>query len=167
MTTGGCVPRSCQPETCETLHPCSKCKIPQSCTEYYRRKNVTPAGRDRRGERTTVCKTCATASRVQWVKDNPARTREYMMSWKFGITVEQFDSMLESQGGRCAICQAAEPGGKGRWHIDHDHACCDGDRSCGECVRGLLCHGCNTALGLLGDNINSMRRAIAYVQREL
>jgi hypothetical protein len=64
-----------------------------------------------------------------------------------GISVEQYDSMLESQDGKCASC--GQPPKKNRLAIDHDHTCCAGLRSCGKCVRGLLCITCNMALGLL------------------
>jgi hypothetical protein len=39
-------------------------------------------------------------------------------------------------------------------HVDHDHKCCAGRRSCGKCVRGLLCSRCNTVLGLLEEDPN-------------
>lgn len=31
-------------------------------------------------------------------------------------------------------------------YVDHDHKCCSGDKSCGKCVRGILCPGCNTGM---------------------
>jgi hypothetical protein len=83
---------------------------------------------------------------------------------KYGVTQEQFDNMLARQDGKCAVCFTADPGVKG-WHIDHDHACCPGRKSCGRCVRGLLCSNCNTALGLLGDSIERLLSAIAYLRR--
>lgn len=33
-------------------------------------------------------------------------------------------------------------------------------------VRGMLCHGCNTALGKLGDNVAGLRRALEYLTKE-
>lgn len=49
-------------------------------------------------------------------------------------------------------------------NIDHDHACCpENSRSCGECVRGVLCGMCNRGLGSFRDNIKSMERAIEWV----
>jgi hypothetical protein len=49
--------------------------------------------------------------------------------------------------------------------VDHDHSCCPGKQSCGRCVRGLLCHGCNTSLGLLKDNAETLRRLADYLTR--
>ena len=71
---------------------------------------------------------------------------------RFGITEEQFDELLEAQGHACAICRATFHGQ--RICVDHDHACCPvpasgHTRSCGECIRGLLCVRCNTWLGWL------------------
>lgn len=60
--------------------------------------------------------------------------------------------LVRQQGGGCAICGEAawrHPIGPVPLLIDHDHVCCAGRRSCGHCVRGLLCSGCNGSLGLL------------------
>ena len=81
---------------------------------------------------------------------------------KYSLTSERFAAMIEAQGNRCAVCETSEPGGGGRWHIDHDHACCGPGVSCGKCVRGLLCSKCNTAMGLLGDDPKMFERAINY-----
>ena len=55
--------------------------------------------------------------------------------------------MLDAQQHTCGMCH--DPFEKGQLiHVDHDHACCrEKNRSCGECIRGLLCHTCNIALG--------------------
>lgn len=84
---------------------------------------------------------------------------------KLGITRVEYDALLASQGGRCAVCRRDQPGGKGRWHVDHDHKCCPGKKQCGECVRGLLCARCNMALGLLGDDPALVQAAVAYLTR--
>lgn len=50
--------------------------------------------------------------------------------------------------------------------VDHDHSCCPaGQRSCGKCVRGLICRGCNAAAGQLYDNPNAARSLAAYLDR--
>lgn len=81
---------------------------------------------------------------------------------RFSLTQAQYDAMVEDQDNRCAICGRTET--SKAWAIDHDHACCPGQNSCGKCVRGLLCSNCNTALGLFGDSVESLRRAIDYLQ---
>lgn len=65
---------------------------------------------------------------------------------RYGLTVEKFESILRDQDGLCAMpdCRSPEPGGKGQWHVDHDH-------STGR-VRGILCHKCNITLGYYEKN---------------
>jgi hypothetical protein len=72
--------------------------------------------------------------------------RKYRIS-SYGLTQELFDLILQAQQNACGMCH--EPfGDRQLIHVDHDHACCRGkNRSCGECIRGLLCHICNIALG--------------------
>lgn len=82
----------------------------------------------------------------------------------FGLTWETYTQMLANQGGRCAICPRTEPGGKGRWHVDHDHRCCGPKKACDKCRRGLLCFNCNVALGYLGDDPEMLAAALAYLQ---
>jgi Recombination endonuclease VII len=47
--------------------------------------------------------------------------------------------------------------------IDHDHECCPGERSCGRCIRGLLCSNCNVALGLTQHNGDMLRAMLNYL----
>lgn len=73
--------------------------------------------------------------------------------------------ILEQQGNRCRICGVQE-GDTDRlvWHIDHDHSCCSGKKSCGACVRGVLCQQCNQGLGNFNDSIESLRNAVRYLE---
>lgn len=91
-------------------------------------------------------------------------TRAHRLA-KFGLTLESFDALLDAQGGACAICRKPCPRG-GALSVDHDHTCCpESDRSCGECVRGLLCRPCNVALGNLRDDPKILRRAAEYLEQ--
>jgi hypothetical protein len=84
-----------------------------------------------------------------------ARWRRAHRFVRLGITEEQFNAMLEAQGHACGMCR--EPFGETkltRPQVDHDHNCCKPDasghtRMCGDCIRGLLCFRCNTALGYI------------------
>jgi hypothetical protein len=74
----------------------------------------------------------------------------------------QYKQMLDGQGGVCAIC--GEPPVEGKnLSIDHDHSCCPGRTTCGKCIRGLLCNGCNLGIGYLKDDIERLRKAMAYL----
>jgi hypothetical protein len=83
--------------------------------------------------------------------------RRSYLKRKYGITLEQYDAMLEAQGGVCAICR--EPRLKERTlHVDHDH-------ETGE-IRGLLCFRCNNALGDLRENYELFVKAADYLDRD-
>lgn len=81
--------------------------------------------------------------------------REIWLRSNYKMTIEEYQHMYDMQNGVCAICLKAETRVDPRtgyvvWlSIDHDHACCPGIRSCGKCVRGLLCSKCNMGVGAL------------------
>ena len=84
-----------------------------------------------------------------------------------GLTIEQFDALLAAQGGVCAICKTDKPGGRGGFHIDHDHSCCPRSKSCGKCVRGLLCNNCNVGRGAFKDDPDLIKAALEYSLKPL
>ena len=84
---------------------------------------------------------------------------------RYGITEEEYNDILEAQNGGCAVCCSKTPGGVGRFHVDHDHKCCPSGKSCGMCVRGLLCSRCNTAAGLLQDDPTIVLALLEYIEK--
>jgi hypothetical protein len=96
-----------------------------------------------------------------------ARRRQY----RWGLTGEQMAALIAQQGGGCAICHATEPGGRGAWHVDHDHTCCPpyskgGKTStCGRCIRGLLCTRCNVGMGHYRHDPKLLIAAAEYLAR--
>jgi hypothetical protein len=94
---------------------------------------------------------------------DPLKRREYTVRGH-GLTIDEYDRRLEAQGGGCAVCGSKDPReGKVSFAIDHDHACCPGEFSCGGCVRGLLCGPCNRSLGTMGDDSDRLRAAADYL----
>lgn len=83
---------------------------------------------------------------------------------RYGLTVERYDEILARQSGGCGICGEACPSGR-RLAVDHDHECCPRHalRTCGQCVRGLLCMTCNSALGVFRDSPRLLAAAIGYL----
>jgi len=73
---------------------------------------------------------------------------------EFGLTEQEYNSMLGGQGGVCAICGKQQSHDR-RLCVDHDH-----DENV---IRGLLCGRCNIALGLFGDNTMVLLRALEYL----
>lgn len=84
---------------------------------------------------------------------------------RFGVPSGTYARQLADQDGCCAICGVTEElyrqaCGR-RFAFDHDHDCCDG---CVDCVRGLLCTLCNTALGGFKDDPSILERAAVYLR---
>jgi hypothetical protein len=82
----------------------------------------------------------------------------------YNIDQTEYEALLAAQCGTCAICD--DPFSDSNLpHIDHDHSCCPGRRSCGNCTRGLLCGRCNRAIGIFEDDVDLFDRAVSYLNR--
>jgi hypothetical protein len=101
---------------------------------------------------------------ASWRERHPEGKAEYHRLKRYHLTIDQYDALLAAQGGCCAICGTADPGWTERWPVDHDHSCCEGHVSCGECVRGLLCHTCNRRLEGV-EQPGFVERAQAYLRK--
>jgi hypothetical protein len=80
---------------------------------------------------------------------------------QYGMTIEQYQEMLNAQGGCCAICGTGEPGRRGNLHfcVDHDHIT-------GK-ARGLLCNNCNLGLGRFRDSPKFLEQAAGYLRHHI
>lgn len=81
---------------------------------------------------------------------------------RYGFDQTAFEALVDAQDGKCRICAREYVAGK-TWHVDHDHACCMGVTTCGNCIRGVLCNRCNQMLGLAGDSVQTLQSAIEYL----
>lgn len=104
----------------------------------------------------------------EWAKANPRprrstpeKDRASSIRRKYGLSPEDFQAKLQSQGGLCAICgnTLILPPDKGSRLVvvDHDHQT--------GAVRGLLCRLCNVGIGSLGDDITVIEAAVAYLRK--
>jgi len=82
---------------------------------------------------------------------SPKYWKNFRLKKSYGITIEQFDEMLERQKGLCPICKI-----RPATHLDHDH-------STGR-VRNILCHKCNVALSFLNEDPDIALRAAEYIK---
>ena len=97
----------------------------------------------------------------EYRKKNPLTMKQIDLKKRFGITLEDFNSMMESQSGVCKICKSPE------LTIDHrtktvrnlavDHCHTTGK------IRGLLCTNCNRALGLFKDSPELLQAALLHI----
>lgn len=118
-----------------------------------------------RGQPYSQCKNCNNAYQKKWrlsfTEEREERRLNTCMKWKFGITIEDYKRMSQEQNGVCAICGKPETildprrGILKRLVIDHDH-------DTGK-IRGLLCHNCNSGIGMLQDKQEIVQKAADYL----
>lgn len=98
---------------------------------------------------------------ANYYRKNKEAVRKYNQAYRiksqYGITVDAYQYLLDKQGGKCAICEQGN--GLRRLCVDHCHET--------GAVRGLLCTGCNSAIGKLDDNPNLLRKAASYLERAI
>lgn len=124
------------------IRRCRVCEVDKLLSEFRKQKSSR--------YRVPYCKDCAT----HYAHGN-------LMRNKYGISAKIYAEMLYSQNNVCAICKKSDTK---RLSVDHDHSCCDGEKSCGKCIRGLLCSRCNRTLGMIQDNTEYLKSMIKYLE---
>lgn len=99
-----------------------------------------------------LCKTCY---KEQWWRDNPDKyniNKKRKIYARYGLTIEQYETILAQQEGVCAVCKEplTDP------VIDHDHD--------SGVVRGIVHRKCNFLLGLADENVSILSSAIRYLK---
>ena len=98
--------------------------------------------------------------RRQWRRDNPERVKEEKLKFRFNITLNDYNKLLEQQENQCGICATLfdfkNSCGLKYPSVDHCH---DSTKK----VRGLLCRRCNSGLGGFNDNIDFLKKALLWL----
>lgn len=139
----------------------SRCRVceKKKSSKYYRehREGALKAAKVRREQAARVETPEIAAQRRKEARDgarrrraaHPEKFRERDLRRVYNISFDRYNEMLMRQNGAC-ICGFEFRDIRGaRPCVDHDHTCCSGQKSCGRCVRGLLCSSCNKYLGFI------------------
>ncbi|WEU68282.1 endonuclease [Escherichia phage vB_Ec_Tarrare] len=128
---------------------CKKCNTVKPMDEFHNKKG-------RKDGKASTCKACVN-NRVR--PYDSEKNKNMHLKKLYGITLDEYNAMLEAQGHCCAICKGTEGMKLGRnMAVDHCH-------TTGK-VRGILCSHCNRGLGFFKDNIESLKAAIKYLGGE-
>ena len=122
--------------------------------EYRRKKRLDPEYREKENKKQQLY-------RLQ----HPEKTREQSRLSeqkrrlkRYGISKEEYNNLLDSQGHCCAICDIELTDDR-FCHVDHSH-------DTGK-VRGILCHHCNFLLGNAKDSLAILSSAYSYLEKSL
>lgn len=157
-----------------TTRACTLCEVEQPITEFHKQRGERrhprcktcrrSAGVEYRAANVERLKVLAKESRARRVEADPTyKARECLKRSlaKFGATMEDYEAMVEAQGGLCAICgRAPDPEHPKPTErvLQKDHCHREGG------LRGLLCGPCNRGLGQFGDDLDRLRAAVAYLE---
>ncbi len=130
----------------------------KTCTTCQENKELTAFKKRKSGKLYTRCRACCYADDLVWRSKNKGRYKSGQLQAKYGISLEQYNEMLVTQGGCCASCKQDQSSFKIMLAVDHDHKT---DR-----VRGLLCDACNKAVGYLRDNPTFADGIAAYLRSQ-
>lgn len=92
-----------------------------------------------------------------YYKNNPRLSDGYNLRTRYGITVNDYDILLEKQNNSCAICGKHVSKLSRRLSVDHCHE--------SNKIRGLLCSNCNFGIGYMQESTEIMERAINYLKK--
>lgn len=135
------------------LKRCPGCRVTKPLEAFYEHKSA----RDGRAPHCIVCvNTKLRPAKKQILTEDQRRAnREKVLRREFGISLEEYQAMHDTQGGVCAICGMAETGKT--LAVDHCH-------TSGK-IRGLLCGRCNPAVGFLRESPELARELAAYLEK--
>jgi hypothetical protein len=72
--------------------------------------------------------------------DGDKKVRDKHLRLKYLITLKEYE---ERTADGCELCGEKS---ERSYHVDHDHNCCKDQKTCGKCIRGIICHKCNIAV---------------------
>lgn len=146
---------------------CKICNISKPISEFrYIRKNKNGTELYK-----AQCHSCVNAKSLErwrnmdedsrYLRGHKARNKKtfeerknYRLKYRFGISIDDFNNMLVLQNNACYICNESIKGKEIK--VDHCH-------KTGK-LRKLLCHNCNSALGLLHDNAEIFETCARYIR---
>ena len=133
------------------MKACNLCNIEKPLDEFVKRSN-------RASGRQPYCKQCHNLKTRD--KYDSMVMKDYDLKRAYGIDLKQYNDIFESQNGCCKICNKhiSELNNKHKKSLCVDH--CHKTNK----IRGLLCDKCNRGIGLLNDNIESLKNAIIYLE---